>query len=258
MRVSLNFLAIFCMAITLMSALPMASAWAHPSEDELIQQLQEQYGRPRPEEDPDRQTPEEIEAARAAAAPPGLFETAGQYLYLGYVHILPKGLDHILFVLGLFFASIKLRPLLIQVTTFTVAHSVTLALAVLGLVAVPGSIVEPLIALSIAFIAIENIFFNHLTPWRPFIVFGFGLVHGLGFAGVLQEIGMPQDQLLTGLVTFNVGVELGQLTVILSAWALLHWFYRRPWYRQRIVIPVSVVIASVALFWTVQRVLLVI
>lgn len=240
------------MVLTLLMALPAGQASAHPSEDELIQQLQEQYGRPRPDADPDRQTPEEIEAARRAAQPT-LFEAAQQYLYLGYVHILPKGLDHILFVLGLFFASTRLRPLLLQVTTFTVAHSCTLALAILGLIAAPASIVEPLIALSIAFIAIENIFFNHLTPWRPAIVFGFGLVHGLGFAGVLQEIGMPQGQFLTGLVTFNVGVELGQLTVIIAAWALMHWFYKRDWYRPRVVIPVSVVIACVALFWTVQR-----
>lgn len=254
LRLTLKYLALFCMGITLLMAVPANQAWAHPSEDELIQQLQEQYGRPRPEADPDRQTPEEIEAARRAAQPT-LFEAAQQYLYLGYVHILPKGLDHILFVLGLFFASTRLRPLLLQVTTFTVAHSTTLALAALGLVTVPGAIVEPIIAASIAFIAIENIYFKRLTPWRPAIVFGFGLVHGLGFAGVLQEIGMPQGQFLTGLVTFNVGVELGQLTVIFIAWALVHWFYQRDWYRQRIVIPVSLVIAAVALWWTAERTL---
>ncbi len=253
MQTSTKFWAIFCVVLALLVIVPLRDTSAHPSEDELIQQLQEQYGRPRPSDDADQQTPEEIEAARAAAEPPTLFEAAWQYLGLGYVHILPKGLDHILFVLGLFFASTRLRPLLLQVTTFTVAHSVTLALAVLGLIAVPTIWVEFLIAASIAFVAIENMFFDRLTPWRPFVVFGFGLLHGLGFAGVLQSIGMPQGQFITGLVTFNVGVEFGQLTVILAAWALVHWFYNKPWYRQRIAIPVSIGIAAVALFWAVQR-----
>ncbi len=238
------------LATLLLGAVMPAVSYAHPSEDELIRQLEEQYGRPRPSEDkePTRAAEEE-----PAPPPPGMVQTITDYLIIGYQHILPKGMDHILFVLGLFLASTRFRPLLIQITTFTVAHTVTLALAILGYIAVPGAIVEPLIALSIAAVAIENIFFDRLTPWRPAIVFGFGLLHGLGFAGVLTEIGMPQGQFITGLISFNVGVELGQLSVILAAWALLHWFYSRPWFRARVAIPASAAIAAVGLFWTVQR-----
>ncbi len=228
-----------------------APAPAHPSEDEIIRQLEEQYGRPRPSQDPDRG-----HNARGAEdpPPPSMGQAVWQYLVIGYFHILPKGLDHILFVCGLFLASIQFRPLLIQVTSFTVAHTCTLALAILGYVNVPGAIVEPLIALSIAGVAIENIAFNRMTPWRPAVVFGFGLLHGLGFAGVLADIGMPEGQFITGLVSFNVGVEIGQLTVLAGLWAMLHWFYKRPWYRASLQIPVSAVIAAIGLYWAIERV----
>lgn len=229
-------------------------ASAHPSEDELIRQLEEQYGRPRPSQDPDRQAQPELEQLEEEAAPPGFLQTVGDYLVIGYQHILPKGVDHILFVLGLFLASTRFRPLLIQVTSFTVAHTATLALAILGYVSIPASIVEPLIALSIAGVAIENIVLKQMSPWRPVVVFGFGLLHGLGFAGVLVEIGMPQGQFVTGLISFNVGVELGQLSVLLMAYALLHWFYNRDWYRLRVQIPISAIIAAVGLYWTIERI----
>ncbi|WP_407493419.1 HupE/UreJ family protein [Pseudooceanicola sp. MF1-13] len=177
-----------------------------------------------------------------------------QYIPIGFDHILPKGLDHILFVLGLFFLSPTLRPLLWQISAFTLAHTVTLALGALGVVNVPGSIVEPLIAASIAFIAIENIFATGLTRWRPFVVFGFGLLHGLGFASVLQEFGLPQDQFIPALIGFNVGVELGQLTVIALAFlAVGAWFRHKTWYRPGIAIPASAVIACIGLYWAVER-----
>lgn len=176
------------------------------------------------------------------------------YIPIGFDHILPKGLDHILFVLGLFFLSPAIRPLLWQVSAFTVAHTVTLALGALGLVTVPGAIVEPLIAASIAFIAIENIFTTGLSRWRPFVVFAFGLLHGLGFASVLQEFGLPQAQFIPALIGFNVGVELGQLTVIALAFlAVGAWFGEKPWYRMVVAIPASVLIACVGLFWAVER-----
>ena len=152
------------------------------------------------------------------------------YVGIGYIHILPKGLDHILFVLGLFFFSLQLRPLIYQVTAFTVAHTVTLALAVLGIVSVPSAVVEPLIAASIVYVAIENILLNRLRPWRTAVVFGFGLLHGLGFASVLGDIGLQAGRFVTGLVGFNLGVELGQLSVIALAFLLLGLpFGRRPW-----------------------------
>lgn len=136
------------------------------------------------------------------------------YIPVGFDHILPKGLDHILFVLGLFFLSTHLRPLIWQVSAFTLAHTVTLALGATGWVNVPGSIVEPLIAASITYVAIENIFTSGLSRWRPLVIFGFGLLHGLGFASVLGEFGLPQGQFIPALIGFNIGVELGQLTVI--------------------------------------------
>ncbi len=142
------------------------------------------------------------------------WEAFASYIPVGFDHILPKGLDHILFVLGLFFLSTHLRPLIWQVTAFTAAHTGTLALGALGWVTVPGSIVEPLIAASIVYVAVENIFLAGLSPWRPLVIFGFGLLHGLGFASVLGEFGLPQDQFIPALIGFNIGVEIGQLTVI--------------------------------------------
>lgn len=184
------------------------------------------------------------------------WKTAGLYIKLGFEHILPKGLDHILFVLALFFASTRLRPLLIQISVFTIAHTITLGLATAGWVTAPAAIVEPLIAISIAFVAMENLFFKEMTPWRPLIVFGFGLFHGLGFASVLLELGLPDDQFLTALVGFNVGVELGQLSVVLAAWILLHHWFTRPWYRARVVLPASFLIAVTGSRWAIQRIFL--
>lgn len=180
----------------------------------------------------------------------------GQYLVLGFTHILPKGLDHMLFVLGLFLLSTRLTPLLWQVTAFTLAHSITLALSVYGVIALPASIVEPLIAASIVAIAVENLFTARLHTWRIFVVFGFGLLHGLGFAGVLTEIGLPRDEFVTGLIAFNVGVEGGQLAVIALAFlAVGYWFRHRPWYRQRVVLPLSAMIALTGMYWMVERVI---
>lgn len=178
----------------------------------------------------------------------------GRFLWLGFTHILPEGTDHILFVLGLFFFSTFFRPLLIQITAFTIAHSITLGLSLFGVFSLPSHVVEPLIALSIAVVAIENIFFRKLRPSRFLIVFGFGLIHGLGFAGVLKSLGLPPGQFLKVLVSFNLGVEAGQLTVVAIAAALTAWMWKKPWYFKRVVIPVSAVIATVGLFWFVQRI----
>lgn len=193
-------------------------------------------------------------AAGGASGPKADEESVvARFLQLGFTHILPHGLDHILFVLGLFFFSTFLRPLLIQVTAFTVAHSITLGLSLFGVFSLPSRIVEPLIALSIVVVAAENIFFRKLRPSRFLIVFGFGLIHGLGFAGVLQGLGLPEGQFLKVLISFNVGVEGGQLAVIALAAAGSVWMWKRPWYHKRVVIPVSALIAAVGLFWFVQR-----
>lgn len=191
----------------------------------------------------------------AGIAPMSRGEVVRTYLKLGYTHILPKGTDHILFVLGIFLLSIRLKPILLQVTAFTVAHTITLALTIYGVVSLSPRIVEPLIALSIVYVAVENVVTPTLTPWRVALVFGFGLLHGMGFAGVLAELGLPRSEFLPALLCFNAGVELGQLTVILTAFVLVGLPFRnRPWYRRRIVIPGSLAIAAIGLFWFVQRV----
>ena len=178
-----------------------------------------------------------------------------RYLVIGFEHIVPKGLDHILFVLGLFFLSLRLRPLLIQVTAFTVAHTLTLALAMLGVVSISPAIVEPLIAASIVYVAVENVLRSNMTRWRTVVVFCFGLLHGLGFASVLGEIGLDPARFAIGLISFNVGVELGQLTVITVAFLVVGvWFRHRTWYHARIAAPASVAIALVGAFWFVERV----
>ena len=190
-------------------------------------------------------------AEGASQAPDqGVFIT---YLKLGFTHIIPKGLDHILFVLGLFLLSAKWRPLLYQVTAFTVAHSVTLALSMQGVVSLPERFVETLIALSISWVAIENIATQTLKPWRVALVFCFGLLHGLGFAGVLSELGMPEGRFIGALLSFNLGVELGQVSVVILAFAVAGRFRHLDGYRQFVVIPCSAVIAAIGLWWSVTR-----
>jgi hydrogenase/urease accessory protein HupE len=194
--------------------------------------------------------------ALAASAPRRTrLETAREYLQLGYTHILPKGLDHILFVLGLFLLNVRLRPVLLQVTTFTIAHSITLALSMYGVVSLPAPVVEPLIALSIAYVAIENLVTSQIRPWRLVLVFGFGLLHGLGFAGVLADLGLPREEFLAALLSFNAGVEAGQLTVIALAAAVVLWWRERAWYRHVVVTPASIAIAFVGIYWTIARTL---
>jgi hypothetical protein len=183
------------------------------------------------------------------------WQIAADYTALGFTHILPKGLDHILFVLGLFLLSVHWKPLLVQVTAFTLAHTLTLALSMYGVLALSPAVVEPLIAASIAAVAIENVLTARLHAWRPFVVFGFGLLHGLGFAGVLTEIGLPRAEFVTGLVAFNVGVELGQLAVISAAALAVGWWRGRVWYRARIIVPASALIALIGLYWTIERAL---
>lgn len=185
------------------------------------------------------------------------FQAFADYIPVGFDHIIPKGLDHILFVVGLFLFSTKLKPLLIQITTFTIAHTITLALASLGIVTISGAIVEPLIALSIAYVAIENIFASKLGAWRTVVIFAFGLLHGLGFASVLADFGIGQSNFIASLIGFNVGVEIGQLTVIAVCFlAVGFWFGKKPWYRKVVVIPASLLIAAIGLYWAYERVFL--
>ena len=217
---------------------------------------------------------------RDGAATATLGQVVARYLVSGFDHIIPQGLDHILFVLGLFFYALAWRPLLWQVTAFTLAHTATLALASLGIVRISPAIVEPLIALSIVWIAVENILAARRAPtavapagrgrpatareaapvrigWtRIAVVFGFGLLHGLGFASVLAEFGLGRD-FVASLVSFNVGVELGQLAVIAFAALLVGLpFGREPWYRTLIANPASGAIGAVGFYWFLERTIL--
>jgi len=188
------------------------------------------------------------------ANPRGTLDVMADYLVVGIEHIIPMGLDHILFILGLYLFSTQIKPLLWQVTMFTLAHTITLGLAMYGIVQLPASVVEPLIALSIAYVGIENVINKRLENSRLALVFAFGLLHGMGFASVLTEFGMPQDAFATALIAFNVGVELGQLAVITLAFVFTGlWFRHKSWYHSVIVIPSSLAIAAVALYWTYDR-----
>ncbi|MEM7004466.1 MAG: HupE/UreJ family protein [Pseudomonadota bacterium] len=185
--------------------------------------------------------------------------TAILYATIGIQHILPGGLDHILFVLALFLASERWRSLILQISAFTLAHTATLGLTAAGIISPPAEIIEPLIAFSIAFVAIENLYFKDITRWRPIVVFGFGLFHGMGFAGFIGEVGLPPEQFWSSLIGFNIGVEVGQLAVVAAA-VMLSVPVKRALsaghlsYRQTIVQPISLLIGLVGLWWTVMRV----
>ena len=183
-----------------------------------------------------------------------------RFVVEGFDHIIPKGLDHILFVFGLFLFSQVWRALLWQITAFTLAHTVTLGLATLSVIEIPPGqmwLVEALIAISIAYVAIENIFQSKLGWWRIVVVFCFGLLHGLGFASVLGDLGLAQGQFILSLIAFNIGVELGQLAIIASALIILTLpFGRSQRYRKLVVIPGSVVIAGIGLWWAIERIFL--
>ena len=172
----------------------------------------------------------------------------------GFVHVLPLGLDHILFVLGLFFLSRKWKPIIYQVSVFTIAHTITLGLATLDLVAAPSHVVEPIIAASIAVVAIENIFFPGYRHVRLLVVFFFGLIHGLGFAGALSAFDLDPTSLVIGLLGFNVGVEFGQLAVIALVFGATFWLTKEKAYRKWVVVPGSALIALMGIYWTIERV----
>jgi hypothetical protein len=186
--------------------------------------------------------------------------TVGLYLTIGVGHILPDGTDHILFVLAMFLASTRLRALVLQISAFTVAHTVTLALAASGVITPSPQLVEPLIALTIGFVAVENLIFKDMTKWRPAVVFGFGLIHGMGFAGFFGELGLPAGQFWSSLIGFNVGVEIGQLVVITAA-AIFAFALRRTLlqkkgarqYRLFVVLPGSALIGVTGFWWAFER-----
>lgn len=182
--------------------------------------------------------------------------TINQYIKLGFTHVIPLGLDHILFILTLFFLNSKVKSVIIQCSVFTVAHSLSLGLAASGWVLPNSNYIEPLIAVSILYNAIENIVHKNVNPYRLAIIFVFGLIHGMGFATALKEIGIPKEQFFTCLFSFNLGVEFGQIVVVILAYFLIgKWLSNKLWYKERIVYPISSAIGCIALYWTIERIL---
>ncbi len=192
-----------------------------------------------------------IVADGAVAAGGG--STLVTWIVAGFRHILPLGLDHICFILGLFFLQPKWKPLLWQTSAFTLAHSITLALVVLGVFTAPAKVVEPMIALSIAYVGIENLWVKELKPWRVALVFALGLLHGMGFASVMKELELPEGQVIEPLIGFNVGVELGQMTVLATAFAATFWFLKKPQFTMVRKVA-SGLIGAMGLYWTYQRI----
>ncbi len=177
------------------------------------------------------------------------------YLKLGFEHIIPAGADHILFIAGLCLLSTNIKTIIWQATAFTVAHSVTLALSMKNLIVAPPAVVEPIIALSIMFVAVENMLAKKLSPWRIAIVFLFGLIHGMGFASSLNETGLPPGKFYTAILSFNIGVEIGQIAVIAAMFTfIINRFKKRTWYKTKIVHGISSVITLIAFYWTIERV----
>ncbi|MBT4646417.1 MAG: HupE/UreJ family protein [Pelagibacteraceae bacterium] len=180
-----------------------------------------------------------------------------KYLFLGIEHIIPKGLDHMLFIIGLFLFSNLIRPLLLQVTMFTIAHTITLVIASLSLINVNASIIEPLIALSIVYIGVENIFKKYSnTKIRYYVIFLFGLLHGLGFALVLKDVGLDYSNLLMNLVSFNIGVEIAQIFILFLLYLTIGLFFsKKKYYKIIFQIPLSLFISLIAIYWFVERII---
>jgi hydrogenase/urease accessory protein HupE len=198
--------------------------------------------------------PGDADAEAPGAARPVSFWA---FLKLGVEHIL-TGYDHLLFLLGLLVACRRFKSMALIVTCFTVAHSVTLALAALDLVNLPAGVVEPLIAASIVFVGVENLLRSEEPKWRWALTFGFGLIHGFGFAGVLKEIGLgtSTSSLLVALFSFNLGVELGQLAVTALVLPVLWKLRDVPAFARYGRVAVSAVVALAGAYWLVQRLFL--
>jgi len=231
------------------------TAYSHNPEDFIISEIE--LGQLNFENE---QIEEEYEAALKRLRTRRLTAMSFQKKFLiftksGFDHIIPKGLDHILFVLGLFFSYLNFRPLLLQVTAFTIAHSITLILAGLGWIQFQGAIVEALIALSIVWIAMENCVFKKPSKWRFLVVFVFGLLHGMGFAAVLSNYGLPKNNFVSLLLAFNIGVEIGQLTILIIAFILTKILLNKGDRIKKIRIPASIIIGLIGVFWFVERLL---
>ena len=183
-------------------------------------------------------------------------EVSWYYFKLGFNHIVPEGLDHVLFIIGICLINTKLKSIVYQASAFTVAHTVSLALSMKGIIVAPSPVIEPIIALSIVFVALENLILSELKPWRVILVFLFGLIHGMGFASSLNEIGLPRDKFFTSILVFNLGIEVCQIMLISLIFGLIIYpLKNKTWYRYRIVYPISILIAIVSSYWTIERIM---
>jgi hypothetical protein len=181
-------------------------------------------------------------------------QVAWFYFKLGFSHIVPEGIDHVLFIISLCLINTKLKSIIYQASAFTVAHTVALGLSMKNIIIAPSQVIEPVIALSIVFVSVENIILRELKPWRILIVFLFGLIHGMGFASSLNEIGLPPGNFITSILMFNLGVEVCQVCIIALIFGLMIRPYKnKKWYRPRIVYPISIVIALISSYWTIDR-----
>ena len=178
------------------------------------------------------------------------------FFVLGIQHIIPKGLDHILFIFGLFLFSSSINKLVKQITIFTIAHSVTLIFVSLSVIKINSNIVEPVIALSIVYVGVENIFKNYIKEYlRYIVILFFGLLHGLGFALVLSDIGYRSSKLYLNLISFNIGIEVAQISLILFLYLLVGIkFAKNQYYRIVFQLPSSIFIASIGLYWFFERI----
>jgi hydrogenase/urease accessory protein HupE len=181
--------------------------------------------------------------------------SAMSWILSGFHHVIPLGLDHMLFIIGLFLMVPKWKPLLKQSLMFTLAHSVTLVLSILGFISLPSKLVEILIAFSIAFIGVENLVSKKVGNLRLALVLAFGLIHGMGFASVLAEKleGLPRERLTVPLVSFNVGVELAQITVLCVAFLVL-WPLRK--WENKVQVLGSILVTCAGLGWMIERIFL--
>lgn len=187
---------------------------------------------------------------------PSVFRQAARHIVTGFVHIVPLGWDHILFVVALTLGSLgRYRRLILELSAFTVAHTITLGLGALRLVVVPPSVIEPLIAFSIAAVALEYLVGTENVRIRYALVGSFGLLHGLGFAGALLDLGFSGGSFLLFLASFNVGVELGQLSVVLISLAGFLLLSRSPRVRERSLHALAIAIAACGALVGVTRIL---
>lgn len=176
------------------------------------------------------------------------------FLELGFTHVLLFGLDHILFVLGIFLLSTKFKSLLAQITVFTIAHSSAIALALFEVVSLPASIVEPVITVSIMTIAIKNIFSKQIGITRWMVIFGFGLIHGLSFGSALMEAGLPPGQMLTALLSFNLGVELAQISAVMIFIAFNFCLCNKAWFNRYASLTLNLLLVCIGLLWAMERI----